>query len=133
MSGSCLTFIVGGSISLRSPSERSLQVVVLLGQLLQSLLQPHPLVPFCLERLLPSLAVSLSQGEEVSARLRGKTGSTRTTETRIAGSIDSHSPTLIDTLHTNHKAAVDTLRERGTLTLIMALEVMRKSVALSVT
>lgn len=66
-----LTFTVCCGVGLRSPSERSLQMVVLLGQLLQSFLQPHPLVPLCLEGLLPPLAVSLSQRQEVSAGLTG--------------------------------------------------------------
>lgn len=66
-----LTFTVCRGVGLRSPSERSLQMVVLLGQLLQSFLQPHPLVPLCLEGLLPPLAVSLSQRQEVSAGLTG--------------------------------------------------------------
>lgn len=64
-----VTFVICRSVSLGSPSERSLQVVVLLGKLLQSLLQPHALLPFCLEGLLPSLAVRLGQRQEVPAGL----------------------------------------------------------------
>lgn len=66
-----LTFTVCGSVSLRGSSERSLEVVVLLRQLLQSLLQPHALLALCLQRFLPPLAVGLSQCQEVPAGLQG--------------------------------------------------------------
>lgn len=45
-------------------------MVVLLGQLLQRLLEAHALLPLRLQRFLPALAVGLSQRQEVPAGLR---------------------------------------------------------------
>lgn len=48
---------------------------MLLGQLLQRLLQADALIPLVLQRLLPLLAVGLGQQQEIPASLReGETG-----------------------------------------------------------
>lgn len=71
------TFTVGCGVTgrgrqYRGSSECSLQMVVLLGQLLQSLFQTNSLLPLDLESFLPPLTVSLSQGQEVPTRLNTK-------------------------------------------------------------
>lgn len=58
------TFAVPGRVGQRGrqhrgPPERSLQVVVLLGQLLQGFLEADALLPLCLQGLLPALTVGL--------------------------------------------------------------------------
>lgn len=52
-------------------AESPLQVVVLLGQLLQRFLQADALIPLMLQRLLPLLAVGLGQQQEIPAGLWG--------------------------------------------------------------
>lgn len=97
----------------RGPPESPFQVVVLLGQLLQCLLQPNPLIPLLLQRLLPLLPVRLRQEHEIPAGLQGNSAQ------HGSGGF-SHCGTLRMETHVDHGVGGDA-EERGPLVDLLDL------------